>query len=853
MKKILSAVLAICMILALVPAFAVTVAAAGETVVFFERGSVWKYQLSTRSEFDQKFDPENNDNLTEYKDWWKDISFDDSSWDENDNFADGSEFNTTMWTGGTDSPDVYETEIHDLMLRKVITVDDISALDGLSLCSYLRIDDNVHIYINGVEVYEYEKWNSDYIFLTFGLADELLKEGDNLIAITVEDGHGGRYFDMELFAYAAPVSSFEGKTLIDVNSVWEYHVSSTADYSIQENADWTLSSFAGEWESQLPAPYGDRSSSFNRSDIGWTKDGKNFLYVRQEFEVTAQELASYNGKTLSMLSFYDDTAHFYLNGKEVFTNVSSDGAWNDYYENIALGADASALLKEGTNVFAVSLEQHSGGYEFDTALYVEPDNTTEIKDLTGKQYIASEVTLSEESAGLVGSVTADVKCLGKLENIGDLTIFINGEGVRFESAYSQRPNGSETTVDFVISDYAATPGEELEFLFVFGAEGWFTVASTEAPDNDSAVVKSSHTTLLGGKLSATIEFEEQAANKYSVGDKISFSPFDSDDTYTAEVTASSGASITIEAYDVDCGNKYLNFGAGTGTMFAIGVDEYATGACLGSVGSGNFAAYMQTGNTDFYSGSVRFIVVGNRQTIFSDYASGKIVITFKSEGSTVKTYSMSMSRTYYKTVIADGEYFNAASDDIISGVIITEIPHDEWEEAVLEVIKGSETVYSAQIENYAAEKIEQKYEIAEGITELSSDGNNISSATEGISMMFDNDYTTKYGDGGGSGDILTITWTFEEAFVPKAYIVVTGGDTSKYPDRNPVSWKLYGSSDGEEWTLISDIVSPGLEAVDSTPYGYGIYESSEYSHYKLEVRKTNSSTFFQLSEFTLYK
>ena len=152
MKKILSAVLAICMILALVPAFAVTVAAAGETVVFFERGSVWKYQLSTRSEFDQKFDPENNDNLTEYKDWWKDISFDDSSWDENDNFADGSEFNTTMWTGGTDSPDVYETEIHDLMLRKVITVDDISALDGLSLCSYLRIDKNVHMYLPGFAV-----------------------------------------------------------------------------------------------------------------------------------------------------------------------------------------------------------------------------------------------------------------------------------------------------------------------------------------------------------------------------------------------------------------------------------------------------------------------------------------------------------------------------------------------------------------------------------------------------------------------------------------------------------------------------------------------------------------------------
>ena len=88
------------------------------------------------------------------------------------------------------------------------------------------------------------------------------------------------------------------------------------------------------------------------------------------------------------------------------------------------------------------------------------------------------------------------------------------------------------------------------------------------------------------------------------------------------------------------------------------------------------------------------------------------------------------------------------------------------------------------------------------------------------------------------------------------YGFATGDDTSSYPDRNPVTWRLMGSNDKENWTLIDDrkndrsLPSEDLQEYRFNPTGGGAKDKFRY--FRFEFFRMAGSTRIQLSEINLY-
>jgi len=123
---------------------------------------------------------------------------------------------------------------------------------------------------------------------------------------------------------------------------------------------------------------------------------------------------------------------------------------------------------------------------------------------------------------------------------------------------------------------------------------------------------------------------------------------------------------------------------------------------------------------------------------------------------------------------------------------------------------------------------------------------------ESVAQLFDgNTEGTKLG-GGVNGDTFTVTFSLTAPATIKYYTFTTGGDTSKYADRNPAAWTLYGKV-GEEWVALSTVgetLRTGLTAVDKTPFTYAVDNPMECIDYKIVFTKTGGS--FQMNELELY-
>ena len=88
------------------------------------------------------------------------------------------------------------------------------------------------------------------------------------------------------------------------------------------------------------------------------------------------------------------------------------------------------------------------------------------------------------------------------------------------------------------------------------------------------------------------------------------------------------------------------------------------------------------------------------------------------------------------------------------------------------------------------------------------------------------------------------------------YGLITGDDTSSYPDRNPVTWKVSGSNDNQNWQAIDDqknnrsLPAEDLQEYRFTPTGAGAKEKFRY--FRFEFIRMAGSTRIQLSEINLY-
>lgn len=126
-----------------------------------------------------------------------------------------------------------------------------------------------------------------------------------------------------------------------------------------------------------------------------------------------------------------------------------------------------------------------------------------------------------------------------------------------------------------------------------------------------------------------------------------------------------------------------------------------------------------------------------------------------------------------------------------------------------------------------------------------------------VENLFDGVYTEQafHSNGGGKmgtgDDNARVVWQTEQAVTLSAYAMVVGNDTSDWPERNPIAWTLYGSSDGKEWTVIDALSDGKMQPINFEPYVYEIESPASYSYYSLVVEQTNGG--FQLCEFLMMK
>jgi hypothetical protein len=152
------------------------------TKSLFDLGSEWKYQLGTW----------NGAAPAAPAGWPNAIA---------DTMLTGTAPMHDEWTTNDAAPADGTQENAYIWLAKEFTVEDLKALDGLSLMADMNYDDDIEVYLNGTLVYDHSRWSGGVkrYKLTEDAA-ELLKEGKNIIAVSLIQHWGGWDFDMGLCA-----------------------------------------------------------------------------------------------------------------------------------------------------------------------------------------------------------------------------------------------------------------------------------------------------------------------------------------------------------------------------------------------------------------------------------------------------------------------------------------------------------------------------------------------------------------------------------------------------------------------------------------------------------------------------
>ena len=84
----------------------------------------------------------------------------------------------------------------------------------------------------------------------------------------------------------------------------------------------------------------------------------------------------------------------------------------------------------------------------------------------------------------------------------------------------------------------------------------------------------------------------------------------------------------------------------------------------------------------------------------------------------------------------------------------------------------------------------------------------------------------------------------------KKYTLTTANDNEQYKGRNPKSWILYGSKDGNNWETIDVVNDSGMEDKNFKTYNYTVDKVGTYQYYKLDLQAIYGSG-CQISEISM--
>ena len=86
------------------------------------------------------------------------------------------------------------------------------------------------------------------------------------------------------------------------------------------------------------------------------------------------------------------------------------------------------------------------------------------------------------------------------------------------------------------------------------------------------------------------------------------------------------------------------------------------------------------------------------------------------------------------------------------------------------------------------------------------------------------------------------------------YRFVTGDDTYTYPDRNPVTWRVSGSNDMQNWRILDEQKNNRrLRDENEQEYRFKVPAPAPFRYYRFEFIRMTAGTRLQLSEIKLYR
>ena len=104
---------------------------------------------------------------------------------------------------------------------------------------------------------------------------------------------------------------------------------------------------------------------------------------------------------------------------------------------------------------------------------------------------------------------------------------------------------------------------------------------------------------------------------------------------------------------------------------------------------------------------------------------------------------------------------------------------------------------------------------------------------EGVENLFDGNTSTKFFD---NKKEFSISWKMKQPTTVYGYSLTTANDNEQYKGRNPKSWILYGSKDGNNWETIDVVNDSGMEDKNFKTYNYTVDKVGTYQYYKLDVQ-----------------
>jgi hypothetical protein len=133
---------------------------------------------------------------------------------------------------------------------------------------------------------------------------------------------------------------------------------------------------------------------------------------------------------------------------------------------------------------------------------------------------------------------------------------------------------------------------------------------------------------------------------------------------------------------------------------------------------------------------------------------------------------------------------------------------------------------------------------------VTSDCPNMDNAAEDAPSAFDGKASTKWFCGGHTAVTVAYDFKDEESYAITSYTITAANDSA---DRDPKSWVVEASDDGENWTALEPAQNDQVFVERYQTVTYPLTNSTAYKQYRFKITANNGSVDFQVADFALFE